>query len=72
MINLSFADRLRMFIRASDVSQTQFAYQTDISPSEVYSWLGGRRKPGFGSMVKITQAWPELDVRWLLTGVHST
>jgi len=65
-------ERLRDWIKRSQVSQTQAAKILSVHPVMISEWLGGTRRPGLENAVKIEQITGISVESWLLTEVSPT
>lgn len=66
---MDLVDRLRVFINGSGYSSTQFADQAQISRATLSQILSGRNKKISNEIIaKLHEAFPSLDVMWLLFG----
>ena len=62
-------DRIELLMRCYELSASQFADRTGIQRASVSHILSGRNKPSLDVMLKIYDAFPGLDMKWLMTGV---
>ncbi len=62
-------ERIELLMRCYDLSASQFADKTGIQRASVSHILSGRNKPSLEVMLKICEAFPDLDMKWLMTGV---
>ena len=62
-------DRIELLMKCYDLSASQFADKTGIQRASVSHILSGRNKPSLEVMLKIYEAFPGLDMKWLMTGV---
>ena len=60
--------RLQQFISAENISQSQFAEKIGVAKASVSHILAGRNKPGFEFIEGISQAFPDLNIEWLISG----
>ncbi|MBO7544628.1 MAG: helix-turn-helix transcriptional regulator [Bacteroidales bacterium] len=60
--------RLLAFLKAENISQTDFADRIGISRAAVSHILSGRNKPGFDIISKIVHQFPTLSAEWLIAG----
>ena len=56
-------------MKCYELSPSQFAEKTGIQRASVSHIVSGRNKPSLEVMLKIYDAFPELDLKWLMTGV---
>ena len=61
-------DRFRKLLEDTNLTATKFAELLNINASAVSHILSGRNRPGFDVLEKIANAFPDLDMNWLLTG----
>lgn len=64
----SFDERLNMLIQLSATSSSEFAVSIQESKSQISKYLHGKGKPGYDTIVKLMQKYPDLNGRWLLLG----
>lgn len=62
-------DRIELLMKCYELSPSQFAEKTGIQRASVSHIVSGRNKPSLEVMLKIYDAFPELDLKWLMTGV---
>ena len=60
--------RLLAFLKAENISQTDFADRIGISRAAVSHLLSGRNKPGFDVISRIIHEFPTLSAEWLIAG----
>ncbi len=60
--------RLEQFLRAENISQSQFADSIGVARASVSHILSGRNKPGFDFLLNTAKAYPALNLEWLITG----
>ncbi len=69
MINTSdFAIRLQKIIDFYDESASSFAEKIGVQRSSISHILSGRNKPSLDFVLKILNAYPEVELYWLLNG----
>ena len=56
-------------MKCYDLSPSQFAEKTGIQRASVSHIISGRNKPSLEVMLKIYDAFPGVDMKWLMTGV---
>ena len=56
-------------MKSYDLSPSQFAERTGIQRASVSHILSGRNKPSLEVMLKVYDAFPGVDMKWLMTGV---
>lgn len=64
----SFYERLNLLIQLSATSHSEFAVSINESKSQISKYLNEKGKPGYDTMVKIMNKFPDLNGRWLLLG----
>lgn len=62
-------ERLELLMRCYSLSPSQFADRTGIQRASVSHILSGRNKPSLEVMLKIYDAFPGIDMKWLMTGI---
>lgn len=60
--------RLQQFLDAENITQAQFAAKVKVAPASISHILAGRNKPGYDFIRNTIQAFPDLNVVWLITG----
>ena len=60
--------RLKQFIAAENISQSQFADTIKVVRASVSHVLAGRNKPGYDFIKAIMLAYPHLNMEWLIIG----
>ena len=61
-------ERIELLMKCYDLTSSQFADRTGIQRASVSHILSGRNKPSLDVMLKIFDAFPGLDMKWLMTG----
>ena len=61
-------ERIELLMKCYDLSPSQFADRTGIQRASVSHIISGRNKPSLEVMLKIYDAFPGLDMKWLMTG----
>ena len=62
-------ERIELLMKCYDLSPSQFADKTGIQRASVSHIISGRNKPSLEVMLKIYDAFPGIDMKWLMTGV---
>lgn len=62
-------ERIELLMKCYDLTASQFADKTGIQRASVSHILSGRNKPSLEVMLKIYDAFPGIDIKWLMTGV---
>lgn len=60
--------RLKQFLAAENISQSQFADTIKVVRASVSHVLSGRNKPGYDFITAIMSAYPQLNIEWLMLG----
>ena len=60
--------RLKQFLAAENISQSQFADTIKVVRASVSHVLAGRNKPGYDFINAIMTAYPHLNMEWLIMG----
>lgn len=69
MVNTEeFTKRLHRVMDYYDLSAASFADKIDVGRSSISHLLSGRNKPSLDFVMKIIQAFPEVELYWLLNG----
>lgn len=61
-------DRIRLIMKANDLSASAFAEVLNVNKSSVSHVLSGRNKPGLDFLEKIINQFPNVNASWLITG----
>ena len=62
-------ERIELLMKCYDLSPSQFAEKTGIQRASVSHIISGRNKPSLEVMLKIYDAFPGIDMKWLMTGI---
>ena len=62
-------ERIELLMKCYDLSPSQFADRTGIQRASVSHIISGRNKPSLEVMLKIYEAFPGVDMKWLMMGV---
>jgi len=65
-------DRIIKIMDKSGLSASKFAEKIGVPRSGLSHVLSGRNKPSLDYVLKLINAFPEVDPNWLLTGVKTT
>jgi transcriptional regulator with XRE-family HTH domain len=69
MVNTEqFTQRLHKIMEFYDLSAASFADKIDVGRSSISHLLSGRNKPSLDFVMKIINAFPEVELYWLLNG----
>lgn len=60
--------RLKQFLSAENISQSEFAETMNIVRASVSHILSGRNKPGYEFIRSLMQNYPNLNIEWLVLG----
>lgn len=60
--------RLKQFLSAENISQSQFADTLKVTRASVSHVLSGRNNPGYDFIQEIMTAYPRLNMEWLILG----
>ncbi|WP_029036187.1 helix-turn-helix domain-containing protein [Salinimicrobium xinjiangense] len=72
MVNTEeFTIRLNKIMEYYDLSAASFADKIDVGRSSISHLLSGRNKPSLDFVMKIINAFPEVELYWLLNGKGS-
>lgn len=66
-----FAERLQKIMDEYDLNATSFADAIDVGRSSISHIISGRNKPSLEFVMKIIEAFPEVELYWLLNGKGS-
>lgn len=61
--------RLGVFIESLGISKKEFTRRTGLDYAHLHKITNGINDPGFETCSKISEAYPELSLTWLITGV---
>ncbi len=67
----TISGRLLLIMDYFGLTATAFADRTGVQRSGISHLLSGRNKPSLDFVVKLIDAFPEIDLYWLLTGAGS-
>lgn len=72
MVNTSdFSKRLQKIIDFYDLTATSFSEKIAFNRSTISHIFSGRNKPSLEFVIKVLEAYPEVDFYWLLNGKGS-
>lgn len=61
-------DRIEMIMKSYALTPSQFADRAGVQRASISHILNGRNKPSLEVLLKIFEAFPGLDMQWLMTG----
>ena len=61
-------ERIELLMKCYELTPSQFADRTGIQRASISHIISGRNKPSLEVLQKIYEAFPELDIKWLMTG----
>ena len=61
--------RLNQFIDSLDISKAEFSRETGLNYAHLLRIIKGDGDPGFDTCSKISEAYPQLSITWLITGI---
>jgi hypothetical protein len=61
--------RLNKFIDSLGISKAEFSRETGLNYAHMFRITKGNGDPGFDTCSKISEAYPELSITWLITGI---
>ena len=59
--------RLNKFIDSLGISKAEFSRETGLNYAHMFRIINGDGDPGFDTCSKISEAYPELSITWLIT-----
>lgn len=59
---------MQNFLKAENITQSQFAEKIGVAKASVSHILAGRNKPGYDFIVGMAKCYPNLNIDWLITG----
>ena len=61
--------RLNQFIDSLDISKAEFSRETGLNYAHMFRIINGDGAPGVATCSKISEAYPQLSITWLITGI---
>ncbi len=61
-------ERFKLLLKEKKLTAAQFSNKIHVNPSAMSHILNGRSKPGFDVLDKIGQAFPDINLNWLISG----
>lgn len=69
MVNsVDFSNRIQIMLDYYELSAAAFADAIDVGRSSISHILSGRNKPSLDFVLKVVQAFPDVELYWLLNG----
>ena len=69
MVNkIDFTNRLKKILENHQLTASLFADKIGVQRSSIYHILSGRNKPSLDFILKVTNAFKDVDIYWLLNG----
>ena len=59
---------LEYILQHEGITNTRLAAILEVAPASISHIMSGRNKPSFDFLVKLVEAFPQYDARWILTG----
>ena len=69
-MEISFGKRIDAIMKNNKLNQREFADKINIKKQYVSWWVNDKVEPGYKSIVRILQAFPEVDANWLICGKY--
>ncbi len=60
--------RLQLIMASNRLNATSFADKIGVQRSNLSHILNGRNKPGYDFLLKVVEAFPNVNTHWLITG----
>ena len=64
-------ERIRLVIERSGMTMTEFADLLKVQRSSISHLVSGRNKPSMDFLEKLTEHFPLIDLKWLISGSES-
>ncbi len=64
-------DRIRTIMKSGNHTASEFADRIGVKRSNLSHVLSGRNKPSLDFLIKVIEAYPNVDASWLITGQTS-
>ena len=61
-------ERFKQLLKEKNLTAARFAELIQVNASAMSHILNGRNKPGFDVLEKIVQAFPDVNLNWLISG----
>ncbi len=62
------AKRLKQIISHTGITSAEFSENLKVQKSSISHLLSGRNKPSFDFISKLNEKYPEINLRWFITG----
>lgn len=69
--NEDFIEKIQEILNRYELSASSFAEKIDVGRSSISHIISGRNKPSLEFIMKINEAFPEIDLYWLM-GISNT
>lgn len=66
---MEFKDRLTLLFSQLELTPQEFCDKLSIQRSSLSHLLAGRNKPGFDFLDSFARAFPQISLRWLISGI---
>lgn len=67
---MSLQLRLKSFFDSTSIKKNDLPAKLGVSRSTLFAYLGGKNDPPAHFFMTLKQVFPEVDLNWLLSGVH--
>ncbi len=64
----TISDRLKKILSYYSLTAAQFAQELGVQKSSISHILSGRNKPSFQFLTKLAKRFPEINLKWFITG----
>jgi transcriptional regulator with XRE-family HTH domain len=68
---MDIKDRLEEFLKLNNLTASSLADRIQVQRSSVSHVLSGRNKPSLDFVAKIIDVYPDIDLKWFVSGVKS-
>ncbi|HUH34863.1 MAG TPA: helix-turn-helix transcriptional regulator [Moheibacter sp.] len=68
---MNASNRILEIIEKSGLTASEFAEKIDVQPSAISHLTSGRNKPSLEFLIKIKNAFPNIDTDWLFLGIRN-
>lgn len=66
---MDFSGRLKAVIKKTGLKREEFAERVGKSRTQIFKYLGGEQNPTSDFFLGVKQAFPWVNIEWLITGV---